>query len=454
MKKIALTPRSKELIKNYILGGAALGGSGALLSSLINYINTLKAQTADDENKEDDDTLYLDVGKQANEASGLSDLTAGGLAITGGILSTLGTYALVRKIYQNIKRKQLQEQLDRAQQEFIGGAEEEAMEAQKKAATGGKAMDLGEFSWSAPVAFSLLSAIAAGALTNAALNKSFPRLTKPKSLAPKRIVIRRKNKEDEEEAENEEEKNAYEKLSYDQQYDDATEFLVHLCMGSKSASKSELVDIVHAVAQGRGEEFTTNMLELGFDSAMNTIKGASEISITPQQKQFAIGYCVKSAALSPVIQLLAAAEYNDMAPRFTKIASLQNEACEETLIKVAGLFGSWNRMDMLKNNDIKFVVTKQASSLNIADILSRINLPEEDQDEEGEDMENEEDLNTEDSIDSGEEKQVNDRKPLSNTKITPEVIDELDSDDDFIDEALSSPITPAKAVAAESHGNA
>jgi hypothetical protein len=453
MKKIALTPRSKELIKNYILGGAALGGSGALLSSLINYINTLKAQTADDENKEDDETLYLDVGKQANESSGLSDLTAGGLAISGGILSTLGTYALVRKLYQNIKKKQLQEQLDRAQQEFLGSAEEEAMEAQKKAATG-QAMDLGELSWSAPVAFSLLSAIAAGALTNAALNKSFPRIKKPSSLAPKRIVIRKKdNKEEEEEDQREEEKSAYEKCSSEQQLEDATEFLVHLCMGSKSASKSELVDIVHAVAQGRGEEFTTNMLELGFDSAMNTIKGASEIKITPQQKQFAIGYCVKSAALNPVIQLLAAAEYNDMAPRFTKIASLQNEACEETLIKIAGLIGAWNRMSLLKDNDIEFVDTKQAANLSIADILSQINLPDEEEGTE-DDVENEEDLNTEDSIDSSEEKQVNDRKPLSNTKVTPEIIDELDSDDDFIDEALSSPITPAKAVAAESHDNA
>lgn len=452
MKKIALTPRSKELIKNYILGGAALGGSGALLSSLINYINTLKAQTGEDENKEDDDTLYLNVGKQAGESSGLADFASGGAAITGGILSALGSYALVRKIYQTIKRKQLQEQLDKAQQEFIGSAEEEAMEAQKKAADG-EAMGIGELSYSAPIAFSLLSAIAAGALTNAALNKSFPRIKKPSNAAPKRIVVRKK-KEDEEESD--EEKNAYEKVAAAQQYDDATEFLVHLCMGSKSASKSDLVDIVHAVAQGRGSEFTTNMLELGFDSAMNTVKGASEISISPQQKQFAIGYCVKSAALSPVIQLLAAVEYNDMAPRFTKIASLQNEECQETLVKVAGLIGSWNRMDVLKNNNIKFVVTKQASSLNIADILEHINAHKEDAEngEEGEDMENEEDLNTEDSIDSSEEKQVNDRKPLSNTKITPEVIDELDSDDDFIDEALSSPITPAKAVAAESHGNA
>jgi hypothetical protein len=375
------------------------------------------------------------------------------MAITGGLLSALGSYALVRKLYQNIKRKQLQEQLDKAQQEFIGSAEEEAVEAQKKAATGGEAMGVGEFLTSVPVAFSLLSAIAAGALSNAALNKYFPRIKKPTSAAPKRIVIRKKREEGEGEDEMlEEEKVAYEKVAADQQYDDATEFLVHLCMGSKSASKSDLVDIVHAVAQGRGAEFTNNMLEFGFDSAMNTIKGASEVSITPQQKQFAIGYCVKSAALSPVVQLLAAAEYNDMAPRFTKIASLQNEACQETLIKIAGLFGTWNRMDLLKNIDLEFSNTKQAMSLDIASILEHINSTDAEEGEE--DVENEEDLNTEDSIDSSEEKQVNDRKPLSNTKVTPEIIDELDSDDDFIDEALSSPITPAKAVAAESHDNA
>jgi hypothetical protein len=444
MEKIALTPRSKELIKNYLIGGAALGGSGALLTSLINYINTLKQQAPVDPEKEDDDTLYLNVNKSANEGAGAIDLTAGGLALTGGLLSTLGTYALVRKLYQNIKRQQLQEQLDQAQQSFLSSAEQEAQT--KKAEEAGKPMGLAELTWSAPVAFALLSAIAAGALTNKALDKTFPRVKKPKDTAPKRIVIRKTP-----EQEMEEEKMAYDKVAAAEQADDAMEFLIHLCMGSKSAAQSELVDIVHAAAQGRGPEFVTNVLEYGFDAAMDTIKGASEIDITPEQKQLAISYCVKSATLNPVVSLLAAAEYNDMAPRFTKIASLQSDECLDTLLKIAGAIGALNRSEMVNSVSDIFEVTKQANEMTLEEILALVNkmkgqgahTSEED------DIEQNEDLNSEDSIDSKDEKQVNDRKPFANPNTTPDIIDELSEDDDLIDQAMSAPVTPAKAVAAE-----
>jgi hypothetical protein len=447
MEKIALTPRSKELIKNYLIGGAALGGSGALLTSLINYINTLKQQVPADKEKEDDDTLYLNVNKSAAEGAGAIDLTAGGLALTGGLLSTLGTYALVRKLYQNIKRKQLQEQLDQAQQAFVQNAEQEA-QTKKAYAAGGQPMGLAELGWSAPVAFALLSAIAAGALTNKALDKTFPRVKKPKDTTPKRIVIR---KNPQEEQADEEEKMAYDKVAAAEQADDAMEFLIHLCMGSKSASQSELVDIIHATAQGRGPELATNILEYGFDTAMDTIKGAAENAITPEQKQFAISYCVKSAALNPIVSLLAAAEYNDMAPKFTKIASLQSEECVATLLKIAGNIGALNRFEMTGKFADQFDTSKEANEMSLEDILALVNKMkgQGEHTSEEDDIEQNEDLNSEDSIDSKDEKQVNDRKPFANPNATPEVIDELSEDDDLIDQAMSAPVTPAKAVAAE-----
>ena len=446
MEKIALTPRSKELIKNYLVGGAAMGGSAALITSLINYISTLKQQAPADPEREDDETLYLNVGKSAGEGAGAIDMASGGLALTGGLLSTLGTYALVRKMYQNIKRKQLQEELDRAQQSFMQNAEAEA-ESKQAAVVGGEPMGLGELTWSAPVAFALLSAIAAGALTNKTLDKTFPRVKKPKDSSPKRIVLRKNPKEEEEE----EEKVAYDKMAASEQYDDGLEFLTQLCMGSKSASKSELVDIVHAVAQGRGPDLTSHILEYGFDSAMDTIKGASEVGINAAQKQTAISYCVKSAALNPIVSMLAAAEYNDMAPKFTNIASLQTEECVDTLLKIAGAIGALNRLETTSKLDIDFEVTKEANDMTLEDILALVNKIKSDRGSMAaeDDIEQNEDLNSEDSIDSSEEKQVNDRKPLASASVTPDIINELDADDDFIDEAMSSPITPAKAVAAE-----
>jgi hypothetical protein len=184
---------------------------------------------------------------------------------------------------------------------------------------------------------------------------------------------------------------------------------------------------------------------------MDMIKGAADYSITPAQKQCAISYCVKSAALNPIVSLLAAAEYNDMAPKFTKIASLQSEDCVSTLIKIAGTIGAINRVETIGDLDSSFEISKEANDMSLEDILALINrmkgqgahTSEED------DIEQNEDLNSEDSIDSGEEKQVNDRKPFATNKATPDVIDELSEEDDLIDQAMSAPVTPAKAMAAE-----
>jgi hypothetical protein len=143
-----------------------------------------------------------------------------------------------------------------------------------------------------------------------------------------------------------------------------------------------------------------------------------------------------------------------MAPRFTKISSLQNEEAQHTLFKIAGLFGAVNRRDVLINTDIDFSENEKSAAMSIADVLEAINALKAGEGAQGlegeEDMEQNENIITEDSIDSGEEKEVNDRKPLSSNKIAPDVINELGDEDDLIDEAMSQPITAAKAVASES----
>lgn len=451
MQKIALNERSKQLIKNYILGGAALGGSAALTTSLLNYLKMLKDESNANKSESDDDTLYVNLPEKtaADEEGGFSpaNMAAGGLAMTGGVLSTLGTYALIRKLYQNMKRKQLQEQLDEAQQTFLGAAEEEAKQAALQGENKGyKPMGVGEFLTSAPVAFALLSAIAGGALTNMALNKTFPAVKTPTELGPKKIVLRRKKKEeDEEEPMPEQEKMGSE--------DDAMELLLGLAMHNKSAANSELVDIVHAVAQGRRDEFTSNMLEYGFDAAMDSIKGASLKPMDSITKQLAIGSCIKSAALNPVVTLLAAAEYNDMAPKFTKIASLLGDHNKAVLVKIASILGAMHRESVLSNFENSIDISKSANeeNLDISAILDLVNQMRQGQDQgEIEDMESNDDITGEDSISSNEEKEVNDLHPTKTKKDSPEIIDELGADDDLIDQAMSQPIDAAKAVAVES----
>lgn len=463
MKKIALTDRSQELIKNYLLGGAAAGGSAALLTSLANYLNMLKTDASKDPTAEDDDTLYVNLpsktDKVASQSPGKLDMVAGGLALTGGLLASVGSYALIRKAYQSLKRKQLQSQLDSAQQTYIDGVEQEADQLKMGSTVNphtGKPMGLGEFLTGAPVAFTLLSAIAAGALSNMALNKTFPRVKKPTSAAPKRIVLRRgdaPNTQEEEEID----------PSKIASYEDGVELVAGLVMNSKSAHVSEIPDIVAAVASGRHDEFTHNVLELGLDAAMDTIKGAAEsVTLTPQQRQLAIGLCAKSAALGPVFATLVAAEYVDMAPKFSKIASLQSPEDLDTLAKIASVLGALGRHEVFLNHPVQVQFTKSANTnvATIAAILSLLNSRQPNGGQEGleggdpdadvnEKLQENTDMSTEDSISSDEEKQVNDLRPGQGQQQAPSVIDELGDEDDLIDKAMSQPTTPAKAVATE-----
>ena len=464
MLKAALTPRSQALIKNYLAGGAAIGGSAGLITSLVNYLQTLKAQAPKDEAREDDDTLYINVNDKAASA-GIADYAAGGVAMTGGVLSTLGTYALVRKLYQNMKKKQLQEELDKAQQTFVGTAEQEAAVKNAASQRPGVSMGLGELMWSSPTSFLLLSAIASGALTNTALSKTFPRIKKPTDVAPKRVVVR-KNKSvgEEDKSDNSDEKQAasYDSVAEDQQYEDGLELVIGLTMGSKKASESDLVNIVYAVGQGRHDEFVNNMLDFNFDTAVSLIKGAADVPMSQTQKQLAISTCVKSAALKPVVALLAAAEYNDMAPRFTAVAGLQSADSISTLCKIAGVLGAINRAEVFAGYPIEFdTATEDEKSaaatpsleeiLHILTSIHNSNGTQPDTDSKPVAIEDMDNLGTEDSLDSSTEKQVNDTKPLDNKQKAPETIDKLDDEDDFVDAAMSRPTTPAKAMAAQSN---
>jgi len=424
--------RGKRLIGKYMLGGAAIGGSAALATSLMNYLNTLKQQgDAANDTSEDDDTLFLTLRNKNQNAPNVIKGTGtrkmasigGGLALTGGALATLGTYSLVRQLYQKYKKKQLQSELDDSQQQFFDtvsqegaamkrGSEKSAIveregdewllytkdksrvlgrhktpraaysqeyaitksqerEAEKKAAMNpadtGKPMGMTEMLTSTPVTLTLLAALASGALAHKALDRTFPLPKHNTSTGPKRIVLKRqdtyKDSEDELGPDGEPKIASYDDLSESVQYDDGLEFLIHTVLENvKKANVSELRTIVGAAANGQLEEFTTNMLEYGYDTAINMIKGAEEhFPKTRGNQIIAVARCVKSAAVNPVVGVLAAGEYEDMAPHFMKVSAEKTTAQKELLCKIAGVLGAFGRNQVLTASDI--YVDKSAACL-------------------------------------------------------------------------------------------
>lgn len=470
MNKLAFTPEDKKMILNFILGGGAIGAAAGAGSSLLNYLQALKekANKSDLGEAGDDDTLYVDLPTKQAFASGVS--------VAGGVLSSAGAYLLMRKLYQNIKRKQLMEDLDRAQHAFVGSAQEEAAESKQATSEGTPARPLSkwELLGASPVAMLILATLASGGLTYKALDKTFPAVKKPFNPAPKRVVVRRRQLpagvED-----SVDDSTSASPLSKEAAYEDGMEFLASLVLANKQATISDARDIVHAVADGRHDEIVDNLMQYGLDTAMTTIKGASEKELSHAEKHMAISLCVKSASLGPVFNMLVAAEYNDMAPNFTKLASSHDEDTIDTLVNIGAIFGASLRKNIFSKDaayvnsikeaqDILDAPDGNSKPISLPEILKIINSRHPNngllQKAEGtadldgsmkgdEDMESAEDIVSEDSISSDEEKQVNDMHPTKTVKNAPHIIDELGDDDDAIDAALSKPIVPALAVAAE-----
>ena len=364
MKKVAFAPRGDQKIKKFLTGGLAGGAAIGTSIALLNYLNDLYKETQAG-NSQDDNTLYVDLpAEEEDPRLGKQATVSGGVALTGGLLALLGSSAAVRNIYQEIKKKELQKQLDQAQVAYSGKVLEEA-DSEKIAAAGGAPMAGGDWLTSLPISMLLLTSLASGALTYKGLNKHFPATKKPQSLEPKRVVVRRKTSQPgfyEEENDEETEKPAsYDELATDQERaDDALEFVIKLAMHNP-APHSDLKNLVYGVAAGRHNELCNARLDCGMDTVLSLVKNASHLKLSAERVDLAISRCVKSAYLRPTIELMAYAEFNDMAPTFVKAASDMTEEAQDALIKIASALGVAVRREFwLGRYDKCFEVSKEA----------------------------------------------------------------------------------------------
>jgi hypothetical protein len=341
-----MNDRDKQILKKFILGGASIGAGTALVTSLLNYMGRLKDRTKED-SSQDDETLYIDVPVQ-KEASVLNT----GAAMAAGALATMGSYALVRRLYKEMLKRELQKEVDEAQQIHLQALQEEAEKEYKKSAAvqqpAGKPLGVLETVTSIPVASALLLALASGALTNHMLDKTFPAIEKPKFKRPRRIVLRevQVNKKDDEQSDElaATETNPYANTPMEEQKKVATfvgdeldgmDYVANIVMSQPGFErKSELSDLVGAVASGRANEFFKVAHELGHDAAFSVIKGASDV-LNDNNRVMAIAATLRSPLVGPIAQAMVAAEAFDMFPNHCKMARHFDETEERALFALA-----------------------------------------------------------------------------------------------------------------------
>ena len=161
--------RDKQLLKKFLIGGATAGTAVAGTAGLLDYVKYLKnkADMENNPNSLDNDTIYID--KQipgVNKSAALNS----GVALAGGALTGLASFVAISKMYQLMKKKQLQKDMDAAQSVYTDTFQE-------KAAADGKSISTPELVGSAmPVGALILAGLASGAITYQSLRKSFPSL--------------------------------------------------------------------------------------------------------------------------------------------------------------------------------------------------------------------------------------------------------------------------------------
>ncbi len=311
--------RGGAMIQNMGTGGLMLGGGTAAVVAALNLLNNLnKEKELEDESRLNDDTLYISdpkkpMGKAAAEA-GVSPLLAPGLATTGAILGAGGAYALVQSVWNAAEKRRRQAMLDQAQQETIRAADAEvaktAAQAPPAAAADPK-FNLGDLLTATPVALPLLTMLATGGLTYAALNKSFPVVGKPKRNGPKRIRVMRDGQPTPYEVppgEEEEESPDLAKAATHTDLEDAGyEFLATMVASSRKGTITG--DLISKAARGGLEAMEELLKEAGVDALLASLKGASDHELPGDLRMLGTMALFKSATLSSTVTAIAASEY-------------------------------------------------------------------------------------------------------------------------------------------------
>jgi hypothetical protein len=350
----AIDPRTAHLLKKFVLGGAALGGGIGLTTSLANYLKYMSDKANVNDSSQDDDILYVDVPEeQINKGANVSGWpgVGSGVAMAGGAVSLLVANALVKKLYNKFKKKQLQQDLDQAQQVY--------WEDLPKEAAAGKPMSGLETLAGIPVSLTLLAALASGALTKKTLDHYFPKseASERPDNKPKEVKLRSRPAAP---ALTDDEGKVVEASTQEMLL--TQDLVISSLLEGMDKRASALPDLVHAVAKGRLKELEDSVVDNGIKTTLALCKGASLYSdVSDLEKWAAIAMINRSPELSDTARVLLATEVEDNLPFFSKQASNLAEEDRDVVIKLASLAYSpmadalvneaTHRMEMLGQGD-------------------------------------------------------------------------------------------------------
>lgn len=325
-----MSPEQKTVL-NLSLAGL-LGGTGVgLLRNMMKHQKLLSRQADNAEHLEDPDEALMKAAAEhfgfLEKAGLFENALAGGLGVTGGVAGAFVGNELVDRLYNHLRKKEMQRMLADAEEGYTDALLREA--EQEKAARMPDGVELVEWLGLASLP---LAALGSGVFTHRLLNRAFspdpansgvPNLEVSDLPA---IQRRRDNEEDDSQA-------ALGKSA--SLLSDPEEafcgLLGTVCAFTKASS---LRNFVKAVALGRGPELEKASRAHGMEAALDLAKGAGDYAVSQRAFELAKIRCVKTAHWRPVLTLLTAAELNEAAPGQVKIARLIPEKDQDILCTI------------------------------------------------------------------------------------------------------------------------
>ncbi len=320
------------MVAKLFAGGALTGAGVGAGTSLVRYLQTLNDKANQQKDTAyDDDVLYINLprkdqpmaNRRAPTGPKYASTNTVGTFTTGTMAGLLGTYMAynaIRNMYQKHRKQQLQDELDRAQNVYLGGLTDSS-QLQKNAA---QFSTLTKGFGTAHLAL-LLSAVGSGIVANRMLQKFFPPIQRPGGDRPRKIVVRSQNTGAEQVTEPEE------------VTPDAVESTVRTALSNPKIASADcgIADLVAAAAQGRSEEIRDN-LYLGVDFMFDSVKGARHQKVSGLSRNLAVSWVsadpMVSAAISPVV----ASEIHEMSPGLFKLASHVSREFHDDLVGMVG----------------------------------------------------------------------------------------------------------------------
>lgn len=381
------TQGDTNLMRASLLGGAGVGGSVALLAGLLNQFHTLRADKKEEEEK-NELAVQIPLRKKTATAAPAAPSFENGelnptwrslaMFVPTTVLGGIGAFHGTKKIYEMLKQRELQKELDAAQRDYQEALAQE-QRATKKANAGIKVpyteADMLKMVAGAGI---IIPGLASALLTHKLLDQQFPEIRKglPTSEGLKPVRLKYVKVEDEElgpDGKPLAKKVASEELDL---YPSALLHVANVVMArEKIASISWIPDMVHATALGQHDEVAQAILSPDplSDASLSLIKGASATPIPRALRNAAIIKLATDKATGPAFKTLLVAEANDMSPWLTKLAGALPEDAQEAIFNITtGCERYLAANELLKEADARGIDRNETEEAWVGTLLNQM----------------------------------------------------------------------------------